>query len=93
MVNTSHAARILPQVAEKAIMAACQPKVPMFSIILSFEPTDTPIINKSNIMVYDIVFSVFFRIFKFLNTYPKMIPVNIVPIIVNITVFLFLVCG
>lgn len=74
---------MLPQVAEKARMAACHPKVVKLLMINLFEPIEMPKINSRSTMVHEMVFSVFCKKAIFLKRYPIAIPVNMVPIMVN----------
>lgn len=54
--NTIHEAKMLPQVAEKARMAACHPKVVKLLMINLFEPIEMPKMNSRSTMVHEMVF-------------------------------------
>ena len=54
-----HEARMLPQVAERAITAACHPNAARLPMINLFEPIEIPKMKSRSTMVYEMVFSVF----------------------------------
>ena len=75
---------MLPQVADTARIAACQPKAARLLIICSLEPIERPKMNRSSRMVHEILFSVCCKKDIFLKRYPIVTPVSMVPTIENI---------
>lgn len=80
----NHDISTLPAKLKDANMAACFPYENTLLIMVSFEPMEMPRMKRRERMVRNMVFSVFWVAFLFLNVYPIPIPNNMVSMTVNI---------